>query len=186
MGGHDVLAATILLVGLVGGAEVSTSDPGSAVDCGTSSLYTLLKLEGKDIPLDVLLGRVPGGARPSHSLAELRDCALAFGLRLRGVRLPIGAGFPDRPVLAYLNLEPHGHFVVVQRVGRSGTLVQVLDPGLEPEVMDANALRSLPGWSGIGLVPETGKRTTIVLLSVIAAASCMVILMMFRSMKRNH
>ena len=164
-----MVATAILFVGLVDSVQTPTAvspAPAATVDCGTSSLYTLLRLEGKGVAFDILCKRMPGGAQRAHTLAELRDCAHSFGLRLRGVRLPVRRESLDRPMLVFLDQKPHGHFVVVRPVGHSGNLVQVFDPGLEPAVMDAAALFASPEWTGIALVPE-GNDPLIILTTIL-------------------
>jgi hypothetical protein len=53
-----------------------------------------------------------------------------------------------------MNWQPSGHFIVIRPVGHSGTLVQILDPNRAPYVIEADQLHTLPGWTGIALVPD--------------------------------
>jgi hypothetical protein len=87
------------------------------------------------------------------SMWELITMGKSLGIELVGVDLQNGRGL-DRPTICYLKQGQHGHFVVIRPVGRSGTLVQVLDPNLAPYVMERSELVKLPGWTGLALVPE--------------------------------
>ena len=168
IGGMVVLFLLMIAPDHPGQDHPPTNGPDAAVDCGTSSLYTMMRLEGFEIPFDDLCGRMVGGTNRSHSLKELRDVARSNGLALRGVKLENAGLDFDRPALVYLDRKPHGHFVVVRPVGHSGTMVQMIDPNLSPVVMDATRLYAMPDWTGLALMPG---RTDWFLMGSIACAS---------------
>ena len=122
-------------------------------DCGTQSLYLLLRLEKIGVKLADLESTLAPMSETGHSMSELRDAGVKLGLRVRGIRLSEVSPNFDRPLLARLNRDPHGHFVVVRGVGHSGRLVQVLDPNLEPRIMEVSDLLKSPEWTGYVLVP---------------------------------
>ena len=97
------------------------------LDCGTLSLYTLLKMERAAVDLRALQAAMPGMAPGGYSMKELRDAAETLGVPLEGVRLKQGCGSIDRPMIVFLERPGHGHFVTVKPVGHSGNLIQVLD-----------------------------------------------------------
>jgi hypothetical protein len=94
------------------------------------------------------------GIRGTRTRASRREAARGWGLPLRGVRLDLASERLRSPALVHLAEPVHGHFVVIRPVGRSGTLVQVLDPNRAPYVMERSELVKLPGWTGLALVPE--------------------------------
>ena len=62
---------------------------------------------------------------------------------------------PDRPAIAFLERDGHGHYAVVRPVGHSGKLVQIIDAAEgDPIVMDATDLYALRQWTGLALVPR--------------------------------
>ena len=128
-----------------------------STDCGLLALFCLLRSEGVPVDLAELEPRIGAPPEGGRSMRELREVAQGFGLQLVGVRLDGAAEAMDRPMILHLNRGNHGHFVVVRPVGRSGKLVQVLDNGRPPMVIDAEELAGSKEWSGLALVPVPGR-----------------------------
>lgn len=152
------------VLALVVSAGVHLGSPGRAAaeeetqpshDCGTVALFVLLRLEGRPVTFEGVADRLPPATPRGYSMAELRDAARGLGARLSGVKLHTEAGrAPERPAIAYLRRGDVGHFVAIRPVGHTGTLVQVLDEGHDPEVLDAAALYASREWTGLALVPS--------------------------------
>jgi hypothetical protein len=123
-------------------------------NCGTLSLYLLLKLEQRNVSLDAVQRQLGAPGSQGHSLKALQDAASAFGLDLDGVQLHRTDDFQYGPILSYSNKPPHGHYVLVRAVGTSGKLVQVLDGFRAPEVIDYIDLIGRSDWTGMALVPR--------------------------------
>ena len=157
--------------------EASVSDS-RGLDCGTIALYKLLSLEGRPVPARTLQASLPPPSHKGYSLAELRDAARDRGLDLQGVKLPLTDFSLDRPALLYLQLEDHGHFLVVRPVGHSGKLVQILDSTGDPVVMDMVHLHASNQWTGMALVPIRSAwwRRTTYGLSIFAASGLALLL----------
>lgn len=151
---------------LITGLAASAAEP--TADCGTKALYFLLRLEGRPAEperilatLDEVAGAATGKSPISgRSMKELRDAAGRLGVPLDGVRWPRGAVRPDRPVIAFLDRRPHGHFIAVRPVGHTSKLVQVLDGEAEPEVVDAARLTAAREWTGLILEPRRANRAS--------------------------
>ena len=160
-GGLGVWLACAWTVGAI--EEPDSPGPNEAgVDCGTKALYFLLRLEGRSTDPARIVAALDGVAAPSEtkepvqgrSMRDLRDAAGRLGIKLDGVRWPSGPTPPDRPVIAFLDRKPHGHFVTVRPVGHSGKLVQVFDGETDPKVIDAAKLIATSEWTGLILAPR--------------------------------
>jgi len=137
------------------GARGTTDAAPQTYDCGTLSLYHLLQLEGRPTSLEAVERCLrQTGSERQFSLAQLRDAARAFGLRLRGVTLSASDRAPDQAAIVYVDWQPHGHFLLVRPVGHTGTLVQVIDSTRAPYVIDAAGLYASPEWTGLALIPH--------------------------------
>ncbi len=136
------------------GAEQEASSAIPIYDCGTMALYTLLRLEGHSTNLKRLESILPQPNPSGYSMQELQAAALAGGLTLEGVLLKKDRRAIDRPMILFLRQSPHGHFVVVRPVGKTGKLVQILDPNLPPDVADASELLESRAWTGLALRPR--------------------------------
>jgi len=144
-------------VGQADGDDGTPELPDAPYDCGTKALYFLLRFEGRSADPDRIVAAlnesspsVVGNSSPQgRSMKDLRDGAARLGLALDGVRWPRGGSIPDRPVIAFLDRKPHGHFIAVRPVGHSGKLVQVFDGEAPPEVIDASRLTALNEWTGL-------------------------------------
>lgn len=131
-------------------------------DCGTKAIYFVLQFEGRSVDPDRIVAvlnesspSVVGNSSPQgRSMEDLRDAAARLGLVLDGVRWLRGGPTPDRPVIAFLDRKPHGHFIAVRPVGHSGKLVQVFDGESPPEVIDASRLTASSEWTGLILTPH--------------------------------
>ena len=87
-------------------------------------------------------------------MAELSEASSRLGLEVDGVRLTIGDQPLDRPALVFLEDASGGHFAVLRPVGRTGTMVQVIDPPSPPWIADYERLLSAKPWTGRILVPR--------------------------------
>ena len=122
------------------------------IDCGTGSLFLLLRLNDRPAGLAEIEGALPTRDPRGHSMAELADASRALGLDLEGVALGNADRLPDRPAIAFLDRGGEDHFVVLRPVGTTGTMIQVLDPPRTPRIADVATLRGEPQWSGRLLV----------------------------------
>jgi Peptidase C39 family len=123
----------------------------SSFDCGTLSLYLLLRIEGRATALPAIESRLPPMPRDGYSMKELREAARGCGLRISGVRLKDPARDLDRPAIAFLK---QGHYVIVRPVGHTGRLVQVVDGTEFSAIMESEELFRSPNWSGLVLIPR--------------------------------
>ena len=139
-------------VSTVGAQNQQSVDHG--FDCGTLSLYTLLRLEGARLDLSALAEALPASNSKGFTFRELREAAGANGVTVLGRHVPKGSATLNRPAIASLKVGQHEHYVVIRPIGRSGRLVQVIDAGIETEVLDYDALQSRPEWTGDILIPE--------------------------------
>ncbi len=136
-------------------AAQEPTDPAKPIyDCGTLALFTLLQLEGRPTSLRRLESILPAPNPRGYSMKELQDAARARGLNLVGALLKKDSKAIDRPMIMYLKQGEHGHFIVVRPVGPSGSLVQILDPNLRPDVIDKSDLFAAREWSGLTLMPS--------------------------------
>lgn len=131
--------------------EPAEGSAGARYDCGSLSLFTLLRLEGHPAELRTIEGRLPPSTADGRSMAALIAASRELGLDLMGIRLT-GASRPDRPVIAYLRSEDHGHFVAMRPVGHTGRLIQVFDGLDPPAVLDFSDYRQSPRWTGLVLI----------------------------------
>ncbi len=151
-----VLATCACCVALVADhavADEARDAPSASYDCGTLTLYVLLRLEGRGSDLRDIESCLPPPSPRGFSMKELRDAARPLGLSLAGVRLP-GRRRLDRPALVFARRGPHGHYCVVRPVGHTGRLVQVIDALRDPEVLDMSDLAKSPEWTGLALIPS--------------------------------
>lgn len=188
MAGQISLAVGLVLFasGVVADQIRDDRPPGttsSAPDCGTAALFYLLNISGQPIDLPEILSALPPSDPRGYSLREIRACARRLGLRLDGVRLnPTTDRSPDRPVLAFVNRQGHGHYLVVRPVGHTRKLVQVFDGPTEPTVMDASLLYAQPGWTGIALIPSRPNWPDWVVVAIVFAA--LIVLPVYAAQRR--
>jgi hypothetical protein len=128
-----------------------------SVDCGTDSLYVLLRLNGQHVDLGALERVLSKHGSRGYSMSELAAAARAFGLTLRGIRLGPRDIPLDRPAIAYLKNSGEGHFVVLRPVGSTGRMAQLIDPPFAPVIIDYRDLFRGPAWTGRLLLPEYGS-----------------------------
>jgi len=148
-----ILVTSCLLAGPVPAAGEPNPKP-LLYDCGTLSLYMMLQLQGYPTDLRILESGLPAPNPRGYSMKELQDVALSRGLRLSGVLVEKDLRAIDRPMIAFVRQGTHGHFIVIRPVGRSGKLVQILDPNQSPDIIDKADLFSAREWSGLALVPD--------------------------------
>lgn len=173
-----VWALLLAVLQIVAGRASAEGEPveRGAFDCGTLALYTLLRLEGHHLDLKVFEARLPAPRDRGYSMEELRSAARSFDIELSGVQIIRSDRAPDRPILAFLRHQPHGHYLVIRPVGHSGRLVQVLDPNRSPYVLDATSLYDSPEWTGIALLPERPRWRVWTSIGFILAASLAVLI----------
>lgn len=148
------MIATGLVAALLLAASTDATNRPEMADCGPMSLALLLRLEGISGEPRAIMDHLPPRPSGGYSMLELREAARPLGMNLTGVRIVRGGPTPDRPIIALLDKKPDGHFVVVRPVGRTGKLVQVIDPAGQLEVLDASALYASPEWTGLTLMPS--------------------------------
>ncbi len=90
-------------------------------DCGVNALYTLLRIEGRQISLEAVRRVLPPPGPNGLSMQALVDTGRGLGLRLEGVKLSPSEA-PDRPMILLLKTQETGHFVVVRPVGTLGVV----------------------------------------------------------------
>ncbi len=138
--------------------------PYEAPDCAVNALYVLLQLHGRHADLAGVEAALPARGGADRSMADVRDAAGSFGLRLDGRSLRGRGAAIDRPTIALVNKSGRGHFLVLRPIGETGTLLQVLDPPLAPRVIDRERLLASGAWTGRVLVaPTAGERATQIL-----------------------
>jgi len=131
--------------------------PSTGPDCGWASLYSLLRLEGHSVTVSDIKRNLPPPDDDGYSMLELLEAASRCGLNLNGVRLVGNDQVIDRPMILFFDQKPHGHFLVARPVGHSGKLVQVLELGSPPDVLDQAQLLGSEQWTGLALVPASSK-----------------------------
>ncbi len=158
---------------------VAAAEPPIAIDpepdCGTIALFNLLRFIGQDATLDEVKSTLEAHPPGGFSLEELREGARRLGAELVGVRMDQVDGAPDRPILAYVDRDGHGHFLVVRPVGHTGKLLQVLDGVQPPEVMDASTLQAMPSWTGLSLAPVRSDWLSSANLALTLAAALLLV-----------
>lgn len=185
--------ATLITYGLIGLVVWSTQVAGEDMptghhqyDCGTLALHTLLAVEGRPTPLDVLTSKLPPPGPDGYSMKELRDTAESLGFPLLGVKLPPAPRTLDRCALVFQNERNHGHFLVIRPVGHSGRLIQVIDPAGDPVVIEGEDLYRTPGWTGLGLVASRTRWTPRILLVLAISFSLCVALLAAVQFRRRQ
>lgn len=156
------LVRTIALVALASssGDEVRAQSasaagaPASTVDCATASLYAFLRFAGRPAELSRLRATLPPRHPEGYSMKDLQDAGRRFGVRCVGVVERGGKRAPDGPRLAFMKRGEHGHFLALRPVGHTGRLVQIIDAGREPAILDTDRLYASPEWTGLVLAPS--------------------------------
>jgi len=128
-------------------------------DCGMNALYLLFRSMGEPTGLGEIEQALPERLEDGYLMAELADASRALGRPLRGLQIQPEDLPLDRPAIAYLIVSGRGHFVVLNPVGQTGTMVQVLDPPNPPTVVDYDRLLSGPAWTGLLLIPPSKVAT---------------------------
>lgn len=129
--------AALIGLGLLGqppetDSPATTEVTGSTFDCGPNALYLLLRSSGIDVRMEAIERALPPRHSDGYSMAELRDAARACGLSLRGIRIGPDDVPLDRPVIAHMDQGRSGHYVLLRPIGRTGTMVQVIEPPVAP------------------------------------------------------
>jgi hypothetical protein len=118
----------------------------------------MLALHGRSPDVQQLVRQLAPQGDGRLSMLTIRNAASQAGLIVEGRQLDRTSTLPARPFIAYLS-EPEGHFVVIRPIGRTQTLVQVLDGMNEPFVIDHERLKNSPSWTGrILITPEPTLR----------------------------
>lgn len=123
------------------------------LDCGIQSLYLLLHFSGERTDLSTLERALPAARSSNYSMSELQAADRKLGLALRGIPFGKDDVPPDRPAIASMSGSNDAHYVVLRPVGRTGTMVQVIDPPYAPQVVDSTDLIGGPAWTGRLLIP---------------------------------
>lgn len=179
---RPVHTAIVILVQLIASAPAWADDSGT-FDCGTLSLYTLLRLAGKPTDLARISSHLPKPSSAGPSMQELRDAARDLGLELTGVKLPDSGRFEVDHAIVHLDRGDHGHFVVVRPVGHTGKVVQVFDSVRDPIAVEIDDLRKTPDWTGLALVPIRRNRLAYSIgAAIIAISTPLVVLLLTRTM----
>src|SRR5262249_50754922 len=119
------------------------------------AIYYLLALEGRPTVLNDIVAALPPPQLRGRSMGELSNAAGACGLTLLGVDLSTReCNVPDRPFLAFVKRNGHGHFIVVRPIGHTGKLVQVFDGFHTPEIVDWINLFKSREWTGLAMIPR--------------------------------
>lgn len=127
------LVTVQLSVTLAGTTSGKNSIP---IDCGTLSLYNLLRLENVGIELSRIEAHLPARSAGEHSMKDVLNAAKALGIKLKGVTLRKEVKAIDQTMIVFLKRGEHGHFLVIRPVGHTGKLVQVIDSAEPPDVID--------------------------------------------------
>lgn len=170
-----------LFAGLIAPAP-TLADDAQAFDCGTLSLYILLRLEGKTTDLGQITSRLPHMPASGYSMKELRDAAHNLGLDLTGVKLKNSGRLDDGPSILSLNKEGHGHYVVIRPVGHTGNMIQMFDSARYPTLLDVDSFRNSQEWTGLVLIKPA--RSRFFFYTGIAMSICLVSFGLLFLMKR--
>ena len=190
-----MLVTACVALSLAAGAPGTSGADGTAAgraqppDCGLIALYTLMRLENFQIGPADLLRRLPAPPPSGWSLEELRAAASASGFGLRGVLLNRRESAIDRPMLAFIKLGSHGHFLVVRPVGHTGRLAQIIDSQDSSKVVDKSFLIGAEGWTGLALVPDPFpwlRRGTLGLVAFLTAGFVSYVFLKRRSPEFRH
>jgi hypothetical protein len=187
--GPLAIATFSLLLALGAGkdrrAEPKVVTP-TTLDCGPVAVYALFQIEGRPTPIETIAAKLPPPRPDGFSMKELRDASSSLGLTLDGVYLGQDVAAIDRPMLVFLKVDRQGHFLVIRPVGHTGTLVQVIDSGQPPRVMDKAELVSSDQWTGVALVPRRTNWTLMTTLGLLATACAAGLgLTLLRSLRRR-
>lgn len=137
--------------------ETPTHDSGGGTpqrDCGSNSLFLLLRLQGLDISLDQVkrrLGPLPPGG---YSVSELVSASDSLGLELEALEYKHGKPRAEKNLIVYLLGARGGHFAVLNPVGTTGSMVQLIDPPYPPRIVDWERLLTAKEWTGIVIAPK--------------------------------
>jgi ABC-type bacteriocin/lantibiotic exporter with double-glycine peptidase domain len=142
---------TILSIGCGGAVKVDDPLVNRSPTCGTMALLNLIQLSAQKCTLEEVQAALPGQDARGHSLEELREGAKRFRLTVDGIQLLKEAQF-DRPLIAFVEQQGHGHFVAIRPAGHTGRKVQILDGLADPRVVDLHDLIREPGWTGLALI----------------------------------
>ncbi len=146
-------ACTLLILGFKLTHPTSAEEVGPPPDCATSALFVLLQTEGRPASLERVRTELGGRHKDGYSLSELAGAAGRLGLPLRGVRFGEGDSPLDRSAIVFIQEAQGGHFAVLRPVGTTGTMVQVIDPPMPPQIVDYDRLFRDSPWTGKILVP---------------------------------
>ncbi len=139
------------------------------LDCGTMTLSVLLNLSGRRASFDEVSNSLSSASDHGHSLLDLQEVATRFGLHTTGYQWQDHRSRPNKPCISLVrNFDGSGHFILLNPVGRSGTLVQIVDPPLHPRIVDFADLAEYYDWTGEILMPSPGVNPWIVCLSLLA------------------
>ena len=137
---------------------------------GVWNPYILAHFLGRPCSLRSLEKVRQSGEDPTLSVRELKDFANRYGIDLQTQIFRRNQRSLDRPAIAFLQLPGEGHFVVVRPIGSQGRMVQMIDSGHVPQVMDYEQLFSIPAWTGVILIPRSFSERTLPWFGAVAAS----------------
>lgn len=153
----SLLVYSLLNLGAGMGGERGDDVPNKIPNCGAIALYQLCQIEQNRASWETVCSRLGQPPKAGYSMKELRDAAQGLGMELSGVKLEMTTRPLDRPGVFFIKRGDEGHFLVIRPVGFTRKMVQVLDGVQTPEVIDASKLESLPGWTGLALLPKRSR-----------------------------
>lgn len=137
----------LLLLVVLHGEPVHATEETSA-SCGLGALYCLLRAEGKSCTLLDVAAVLPHQTAEGYSLLEIQEGARLLGLSLKGIQTSSANAAPRKRAMVYLSNREFGHFIVIEPVGKSGKLVQVIDPVGLTYVVAYAELKHRKDWTG--------------------------------------
>lgn len=176
--GYKVMNRTIatLIAAALFPVAASASDTEGHIPCGVSTLFMMARLQGLPVTLEEVELSLGPGSAGGHTLAELILAGGSFGLKLQAVKFDPDGFQPNAPLIAHLTRNDMGHYVILQPVGHSGHLIQVLDPPDLVEVLDSDDFARTSGWRGVALAPAKNHAASSLLLTFLIASAIVVML----------
>lgn len=121
-------------------------------------MYIFLKISKYEYSLDTVKNSLPANSPDGYSMQDLCVTGNKLGLDLAGVKITDDAFVFEEPSIVLLKGGKNGYYVVVRPIGRSGKLIQIIDPAGSIEVVEWRALRKSSYWTGLALMPRRAIR----------------------------
>ncbi len=122
--------------------------------CGESAVYMMLQLHGIRTDLNSVMNVIRRRSDASLSFLDLCEIGSSNGIEFEGIRVRNLEELPREPMIAALQHEPTGHFIVLHPIEGSPTLVQVYDQNSEPKAINIDKLMANRQWTGHVLVKK--------------------------------